>query len=123
MDSINKADNDFLYPGILVFPQAFANCLRSTNERGRHELIKIVALCLSQLRDSPLLCFCNGTIINESSAPDGVVITAKLIAMVFEDGELVLDCSDIPADVARIGVLGYELEGDLFTSPTDQALR
>ena len=55
-----------------------------------------------QFRNGSLLCFSDSAIIDERSAPDTVVITAKLVTVLLEDGELMLDGRNLLSSVRRL---------------------
>lgn len=67
-----------------------------------------------------LLCFGNGTLIDERGALDSVGITTKFVTMVLKDGKLVLDGRNISPNIACIRIVCHQPEGDLFPTTSNQ---
>ena len=109
-----------MYPGLFIFRQALANGSGGPNKRCLAQVREIAALGRGQFGNGRLLCCGDRTIIDEGSAADTIVITTNLVTMLLEDGELVLNGRDIPANIARVSVLCDQPEGNLFPSPSDQ---
>ena len=109
-----------MYPGLFVFCQALANGSGCPNQRCLAQVREIAALGRGQFGNGRLLCCGDRTIIDEGGAADTIVITTKLVTMLLEDGELVLNGGDFPANIARVSVLCDQPEGDLLPSSSDQ---